>query len=249
MENYRELLKQDIITITKLCQDTDYEDAAGVKRSYQKLLEEPVFHTDFGRRYTERLGLIADGKEFGHTCILCKRDTGSLPVICAECLENIPVNQETSMKEADLEPQPGRQEADAGSKSGYGDKKWILVIVFLCAVILSFLLGRYSNRAVYLEKKPIYNSQEAFALVEQYYAQEEYNITFEENAECPRAVFLNTEGDGLRLEDREQTDMVPIFIFGVVKKDFTQAGRIWVAEDGSIAQVEWDGGERIRVIR
>lgn len=249
MENYRELLKQDIITITKLCQDTDYEEAAGVKRSYQKLLEEPVFHTDFGSRYTERLGLIADGKEFVHTCILCKRDTGSLPVICAKCLENIPVNQGISIKETDLEPQPGQQEADAGSKFGYGDKKWIIAIVFLCAVILSFLMGRYSNRAVYQEKKPIHNAREAFALVEQYYAQEEYNITFEENSECPSAVFLNTAGDEPRQEDREETEMLPVFVFGVVKKDFTQAGQVWVAEDGSIAQAGWDGGEHIRVIR
>lgn len=346
MDSYRELLKEDILTITGLCRENDYGDAVQVRRIREDVGKKQVFRTKFGNRFIERIGLIADGTEYEHSCILCGRDAGNLPVICAECLEKIP--EPETETEADIaagvgygqiEPeQEGMGQSGLGQENGETDRQEtataqetaepveaepidqkgtarepeeteptvqdslteeeptiletrqpaleasapavtqdrdmgaperkpacllaavrevfsvrrrsiILAACFAGAVLLAFFAGRYSNRVIYVEKQQVHDAKEAFALVERYYSQDEYNISFNENAECPAGVFQNGVGQPVLQEAWMSQEKIYVYAFGIVKKDLSLSGQVWVAQDGGMLQIGLDGEGGIHVIR
>ncbi len=99
MESDEELMKQDIIMVTKISLQIDYFNRSQVKEIYDKLIERKILHTSIGNKYLKRLEMIFHGEEPEHTCVICGQNTGDNPVICKNCLGKIQiVRSETSSK-------------------------------------------------------------------------------------------------------------------------------------------------------
>lgn len=71
MESDKELMKQDIIMVTKISLQIDYLNRTQVKEIYDMLMERNILKTSIGSKYLKRLEMIFHGEEPEHTCVIC----------------------------------------------------------------------------------------------------------------------------------------------------------------------------------
>ena len=91
MESDKELMKQDIIMVTKISLQIDYLNRTQVKEIYDKLIERKILKTSIGSKYLKRLEMIIHGEEPEHVCVICGQEAGGNPIICKNCLGKIQI--------------------------------------------------------------------------------------------------------------------------------------------------------------
>lgn len=101
MESDKELMKRDIIMVTKISLKIDYLNRTQVKEIYDKLKERKILKTSIGSKYLKRLEMIVHGEEPEHNCVICWQETGDNPIICKNCLGKIQIvrSEPSSKKE------------------------------------------------------------------------------------------------------------------------------------------------------
>ena len=91
MESDKELMKQDIIMVTKISLQIDYLNRKQVKEIYDKLMERKILKTSIGSKYLKRLEMIVHGEDADHICVICEQEAGGNPIICKNCLGKIQI--------------------------------------------------------------------------------------------------------------------------------------------------------------
>lgn len=101
MESDKELMKNDIIMVTKISLQIDYSNKPKVKEIYDALTERKILKTSIGNNYLKRLEKLYHGEEPEHTCVICGQESGDNPIICESCLSKIQIvrNETASGKE------------------------------------------------------------------------------------------------------------------------------------------------------
>lgn len=91
MESDKELMKNDIIMVTKISLQIDYSNRTKVKEIYDALTERKILKTSIGNNYLKGLEKLYHGEEPDHTCVICGQELGDNPIICKKCLSKIQI--------------------------------------------------------------------------------------------------------------------------------------------------------------
>ena len=123
MESDKELMKNDIIMVTKISLQIDYSNRTKVKEIYDALTEREILKTSIGNNYLKRLEKIYHGEEPNHTCVICDQESGDNPIICKKCLSKIQIvrNETESGKEEVFQTEDRKnlqEEANKGIEKG-----------------------------------------------------------------------------------------------------------------------------------
>lgn len=123
MESDKELMKNDIIMVTKISLQIDYSNRTKVKEIYDALTEREILKTSIGNNYLKRLEKIYHGEEPNHTCVICDQESGNNPIICKKCLSKIQIvrNETESGKEEVFQTEDRKnlqEEANKGIEKG-----------------------------------------------------------------------------------------------------------------------------------
>ena len=123
MESDKELMKNDIIMVTKISLQIDYSNRTKVKDIYDALTEREILKTSIGNNYLKRLEKIYHGEEPNHTCVICDQESGDNPIICKKCLSKIQIvrNETESGKEEVFQTEDRKnlqEEANKGIEKG-----------------------------------------------------------------------------------------------------------------------------------
>ena len=81
----RQRMKKDLEMVLRLNNTLDYDNREDVEKNYNRILQERLFQTSLGERYTKKLEKIVYGAAPPQNCIFCKGIRDNASVICDKC--------------------------------------------------------------------------------------------------------------------------------------------------------------------
>ncbi len=81
----RQRMKKDLEMVLRLNNTLDYDNREDVEKNYNRILQERLFQTSLGERYTKKLEKMVYGAAPPQNCIFCKGIRDNASVICDKC--------------------------------------------------------------------------------------------------------------------------------------------------------------------
>lgn len=112
-DNTKELIKNDILIIAKLCSTQDCSKPETAEKIYSYAAGKSIFMSPIGKSFQQRMALVAKGDINEDLCLVCRKNIASNHAICPECLNKISSIQAKKTENSSLTNQTNTENSTA----------------------------------------------------------------------------------------------------------------------------------------